>query len=180
MSTGRTDYTLPTRKLEHTPTRLQVQPHEGFHPETIRPRAPYTLASDTDRPDPLLAKPAAWTTQALCLGDLRFSGDDGLEDLKLACAICPVKDICLTTALEEERWESGVPLNGDERTGIRGGLTPRERVALMFPRPARCRNDLHDMTDDSSRLNWQRATWECKPCMNARKRARRAEGQKVA
>lgn len=172
----RPNYNLPTLGLENTPTVHQIRPHEGFTPEAITLRAPFTLVSETDLPDPVLGTPAAWTTQASCLGDLRFAEDDGLEALKPTCRACPVKDICLSTALEEERWANGSPLEGSERTGIRGGLTPRERTHATIPRPASCKAG-HRMTDDTSRLNWQRGTWVCKTCVNARKRERRAEGE---
>lgn len=180
MTTGRTDYTLPTTKLEHTPTRLQVKPHDGFTPEAITLRAPFTLASEDTTPDLVLAKPAPWTTQAACAGDYRFGDEEGLEELKPVCQSCPVRDVCLEAALMEERSANGVPFDGDERTGIRGGLTPRERVAVAVPRPAVCGKGVHQLTDTTARLNWQRGTWVCKPCINQRKRERRARGEKVA
>ncbi|WP_329143577.1 WhiB family transcriptional regulator [Streptomyces sp. NBC_01456] len=48
-----------------------------------------------------------------------------VADLKAICDRCPVKQVCLTTALAEEQ---GLP--AQLRCGVRGGTTPRERHAI--------------------------------------------------
>ena len=177
MSTGRTDYTLPTTKLEHTPTRLQVKPHDGFTPEAITLRAPFTLASETDLPDPMLGTPAGWTTRALCLDDWELFDDPQGDDVALAqrvCGMCPVKDTCLAVALEDEVWDNGGPLPFDHRSGVRGGLTTRERTTLTAPPvPTECIHG-HPMSADKDYLNLYRVRWECNTCRTARRQGRRA------
>jgi positive regulator of sigma E activity len=45
------------------------------------------------------------------------------------CAACPVRRSCLNTAMREEGGQSRT-----ERSGIRGGLTPRQRHDLYVSR----------------------------------------------
>lgn len=52
------------------------------------------------------------------------------ETAKRVCAICPVRDLCLREALNQETQNTGEPLAGGGRYGIWGGLTPRERARM--------------------------------------------------
>lgn len=65
-----------------------------------------------------------WQDDALCRevdGDLFFptEGREHLAEAKRLCAGCPVRTQCLTFALE-----------GNERFGVWGGLSTKERDAL--------------------------------------------------
>lgn len=85
-----------------------------------------------------------WHHQAACNGD---PSDDWLEDFitphtEATCASCPVRDICLQTALREE--------GGGTRSGrgtIRGGLEPAERHELTMGRPIPPRVYGRDLSD---------------------------------
>ena len=52
-------------------------------------------------------------------------GPDQAKQAVAMCWECPMKAVCLVSALDEER---GTPVH--ERFGIRGGLTARQRVDL--------------------------------------------------
>ncbi|NNJ04183.1 WhiB family transcriptional regulator [Streptomyces sp. PKU-MA01144] len=70
-----------------------------------------------------------WQDDALCAEvgtDLWFpeAGHTG-RDAKEVCYRCPVRRECLTDAMREEHGSSH-----ERRFGIRGGLGPRERIAL--------------------------------------------------
>lgn len=77
---------------------------------------------------------AHWAERAACAGmdpELFFpKGNGGAVKAKQVCARCPVRDVCLAAALEEEAeyapWVYGV----------RGGKTATERKALGVE--ARC------------------------------------------
>ena len=58
-----------------------------------------------------------------------------LTQAKQVCFSCPVRERCYTEAMKEERYDN---LAG--RTGIRGGLTARERMteAIKLKACARC------------------------------------------
>lgn len=67
-----------------------------------------------------------WMADALCVGtnpDLFFPGRNAkpkdIKKAKAICAQCPVRVPCLVFAV-----------NGNERWGIFGGTTPRERRAM--------------------------------------------------
>lgn len=179
----RPNYNLPTLGLENTPTVHQIKPHEGFTPEAVTHRAPFTLATGSDTPDPILAQPAGWTTQGLCHGDWDLFEDDTPDAVQLAqsiCAVCPVQDTCLASALEGERWESGTPHPVDYRAGVRGGKTPVERVKLAAPaRPDLCKEG-HRLTEANAFLDPYRVKWLCNACRNEKKRARRAARNEAA
>ncbi|MFF8784737.1 WhiB family transcriptional regulator [Streptomyces sp. NPDC015125] len=75
--------------------------------------------------------PRDWRDQALCR---EADPDEFVPDvchpavvaeLKAICDRCPVKQVCLTTALAEEE---GLP--AQLRSGVRAGTTPRERHAM--------------------------------------------------
>jgi WhiB family redox-sensing transcriptional regulator len=75
-----------------------------------------------------------WTEAAACkpedldkfypIGLSGRSGDPARDQpAKDICARCDIRELCLTKALEEE--------SGQQRWGIRGGLTADERYALV-------------------------------------------------
>lgn len=67
---------------------------------------------------PCTTEPALW-----------FSSDRADEQqAKQLCSTCPYRGACLDDTLEYER------LSGDIRSGIFGGLTPRERIRLHATR----------------------------------------------
>lgn len=74
-----------------------------------------------------LTRATAWTDQAAC----RFDDPDDYFDERslagLSCGVCPVRETCLAEALAAE-GNAGP----DERFGIYGGLTSKERAALAF------------------------------------------------
>jgi WhiB family transcriptional regulator, redox-sensing transcriptional regulator len=78
-------------------------------------------------------KPMTWHHRAACRGmsPKVFYGPDApkddswADDAKAVCAICPVKEPCLTEAL----------IRG-ERYGVWGGLVPGERRRLLRDRGA--------------------------------------------
>lgn len=59
-----------------------------------------------------------------------------VAEAKRLCITCPVRQECLTDAMNEEAY-----LGGTERHGMRGGLTARDRVLIAAEDPicARCR-----------------------------------------
>ncbi|MEU4947675.1 WhiB family transcriptional regulator [Streptomyces lavendulae] len=77
-----------------------------------------------------------WHLFAACAGQSEaFSPMEGEPDTDTAkgiCSVCPVREVCLTTALTEEAGDTQWA-----RVGIRGGLTPRERAALTGNRAAK-------------------------------------------
>lgn len=81
-------------------------------------RAPDTLPRATD-----------WTARAACRDDDPEIYFDERAKSGLACAYCPVRGVCLEEALTAEG-----SLGADERFGIYGGLTSRERVTIARER----------------------------------------------
>jgi len=80
---------------------------------------------------PLLSTPnSEWRAKALCLGlDQELFFPDSRQGQTYArarrvCGHCPVRQACLADALVEERY-----LSMEHISGMRGGLTPDERVA---------------------------------------------------
>ncbi|CAL9651753.1 WhiB family transcriptional regulator [Streptomyces sp. enrichment culture] len=65
----------------------------------------------------------AWQEEALCAqtgGDFFFpEPGSSVRDAKRICALCPIRSACLDFAL-----------SNDERFGVWGGLSERERLAL--------------------------------------------------
>ena len=78
---------------------------------------------------PLPEMPGDWARDALCAqvgGDEWFpEKGSSSREARAVCARCPVRNECLAFALEH-----------DERFGMWGGLTPRERRRLTKGRPA--------------------------------------------
>jgi WhiB family transcriptional regulator, redox-sensing transcriptional regulator len=75
-----------------------------------------------------------WRDRAGCTGhdsrlwfaELGGSGDHRYETARTICRNeCPVREACLRAALVEE-----AEYVGNSRSGMRGGLTPRERMML--------------------------------------------------
>ncbi len=67
-----------------------------------------------------------WTLQAKCvgMGDALFPEAPAQKRVKLICSDCPVRAECLAEALDNEiEW------------GVWGGMTERERRALLRRRP---------------------------------------------
>jgi len=67
-----------------------------------------------------------WRDQAPCVGDYLFDAESGADAQMAAriCHGCPVALDCLEAALSEETGDS------NNRSGIRGGLTPKQRVTI--------------------------------------------------
>lgn len=78
-----------------------------------------------------------WRERAMCrdyphkrgeVDPFDISRDDPEWDVgKSFCHACPVKAECLEEALKEEGWKTV-----KYRSGLRGGLTPKERVNLKI------------------------------------------------
>jgi len=68
-----------------------------------------------------------WADRAACRGKplhLWFPPSGGaMKTARIICAGCPVRQPCLTEALEQEAGE-----HVTMRSGMRGGLTPAERA----------------------------------------------------
>lgn len=123
-----------------------------------------------------LAVPGAWTKQAKCIGDFsRFTDMERmLKDGKAAelCAGCPVIEQCLSAAMREEHG-----LTAGNRYGVRGGLSPKERAALVLPvscgrehacrwdekrvgRSPRCLERVAEDAREAYRLNRENPDWK--------------------
>lgn len=90
------------------------------------------MSSYSGRVPDTLTRPRTWRDAAFCATPRE--GADWTTDYttpertqaRLICNTrCPVREECLTAALEEERGKTTL-----HRTGIRGGLTPAQRVRL--------------------------------------------------
>lgn len=88
--------------------------------------APLTRRPPKDR----VPTPSLWTSPLAACKDMDLehfyperSGAPPSPQALRACARCPVAVDCLETALEEEGTRVG-------RYGIRGGLTPKQRITL--------------------------------------------------
>ncbi|MFE0806016.1 WhiB family transcriptional regulator [Streptomyces sp. NPDC058794] len=70
----------------------------------------------------------AWQEEALCAqtgGDFFFpEPGSSVRDAKRICALCPIRTACLEYAL-----------SNDERFGVWGGLSEKERLALRRTAP---------------------------------------------
>lgn len=114
---------------------------------------------------PLLHDDPRWQDHALCAEtdpDAFFPEKGGsTREAKRVCRSCLVRSECLEYALEN-----------DERFGVWGGMSERERRraggAITSP-PPRCLKDLHDMTDANAT-----ADGKCRACRNASDRQARA------
>lgn len=111
--------------------------------------------------------PEPWVDDALCgqtFPDAFFPDPDTPEQSKAnalkVCGACTVREECLAYALAN-----------NERYGIWGGLTPRERRAIKpFPRttqPSLCSRG-HDLTPENT-YRRPNGTLNCKECEQERK-----------
>ncbi len=70
----------------------------------------------------------SWQEQALCAqtgGDFFFpEPGSSVRDAKRICALCPIRSACLEFAI-----------SNDERFGVWGGLSEKERLALRRTAP---------------------------------------------
>ena len=57
-----------------------------------------------------------------------YNGYNNYNEARKICAECPVKGECLADAL----------MTGDVEYGMRGGLTPRERMGILATKVAAC------------------------------------------
>lgn len=80
-----------------------------------------TRAPDT------LTPASSWTRHAACAGDDPEDYFTARTLAGLSCRICPVRETCLAEAMAAE-GDAGP----DDRYGIYGGLTSKERAALAF------------------------------------------------
>jgi WhiB family redox-sensing transcriptional regulator len=82
-----------------------------------------------------LIGPPAWTAEAICAQvvdpDLFFP-DKGANSpaAKAVCRRCPVRQKCLDYALDFESGAAGTATS-NAQVGIYGGLSPRERRAIL-------------------------------------------------
>ena len=79
------------------------------------------------RAEALLDDPSAWTADAACRGlepDALFVQGSAQNEAKALCAECPVRVECLADALDNQ-----------VEFGVWGGMTERERRALLRRRP---------------------------------------------
>lgn len=114
-----------------------------------------------------------WRDHAACNGldtNIFFTPRKGVAnpfaEAKAICATCPVRDACLTDALNREPPSSD---NGfTSRYGVWGGLTPDERKALARERAATCQR-CDETIDRKPRSN----TLYCPPCRAIRRREAR-------
>lgn len=71
----------------------------------------------------LFGEPEEWQEQAVCtqVDPAIFYPDKGtpLDDARRVCAVCPVREECLQAALDR-----------DERFGVFGGASVRQRIAM--------------------------------------------------
>lgn len=77
----------------------------------------------------------AWWSEAACAGlpmEMFFpkpGAKDPYVHARKVCGVCPVRDDCLEACLDEEAGELGGA--GRLRSGMRGGMSPDERHALV-------------------------------------------------
>lgn len=168
---------LPGASRAGLPTTLQVKPHEGFTPEAIKPHSSREYVAGEGPKAVFTAEPPDWTKQAKCVGMWELFDEPTAAQfhkiVKPICDSCPVKDLCLQSALEEET-EDGRPVGPQFRAGVRGGLRPRERVRVAIGAPkGRCEQG-HDYAETGAYLRCDGVRWKCAECNRVQKRARRA------
>jgi WhiB family redox-sensing transcriptional regulator len=123
---------------------------------------------------PAGAADESWRAEALCtqvdVGDLFFPDKGNSTDAhaaKAICARCPVKAACLEYALEH-----------DERFGIWGGLSVKQRRALHHQRQgSRRRSQAACGTEARAKRHWRAGEKPCDSCRRAvlRRRDERRE-----
>lgn len=126
-----------------TRTEVQVRPFHGFATGEIVPRDQMRWGTHGS-PTKLLAKPPAWVPEATpCMVPPETLWDRGMreahwdvgpgdrpgadEEAAAMCAGCPVREMCLKDALDDELDANGRPLSYNARFLVRGGMTPRGR-----------------------------------------------------
>lgn len=130
-----------------------------------------SLAFSPGAAGPLLQGDLSWQDRGLCAevaGDLFFPEKGGsTREAKRVCRACEVRAECLDYALEN-----------DERFGIWGGMSERERrrlkrttVADDLPAERRCLKGLHVMTDENTI-----GSGSCRACKRAADRLRGIRG----
>jgi WhiB family redox-sensing transcriptional regulator len=114
-----------------------------------------------------------WRDQALCAQtdpEAFFPEKGGSTTAaKRVCRACDVRAECLEFALEN-----------DERFGIWGGMSERERRRLKRPKqgPRMCGSGRHVMDEKNAYVNPKTGWQACRACKNANKR--RADAQRGA
>ena len=119
-----------------------------LNPYVVRPRNEQMPRADAGR-TLTMAMPDPTTREAKCLNSGRANGNEIWKADKdpydrdyrtqknaaliaeMLCAGCPIKDWCLSEAMEDEG-----EVNDRNRYGVRGGLTPTGRYELMLSQRA--------------------------------------------
>lgn len=78
-----------------------------------------------------LGQPELWWPK----GEADYQPGGTVELAKETCSHCPVSDACLQIAMRAEIGDRGEPLGHWGRSGIWGGLSPRERANLAKVNP---------------------------------------------
>lgn len=170
----RPDAAMDRRIVVPVRTELQIAPFEG--PTGIKP-AERRFVTNSDDPTPRLAVPADWTKRARCLNDWKAfaaPGDDmGRVEREPSPTVsarlcgrgtdnpCPVLEVCLSTALEEEGTASTA-----FRAGVRGGLNPAQRYKRALETSEDTCPAGHLRSEHSIRRPDDR--WECQECKRIR------------
>ena len=132
-----------------------------------------------------------WREIAACDGQAPAPFDDLTLEGRRTCAACPVRSDCLEAAMIEEGRT-----RASYRAGLRGGLSPADRVALQsfrddvakiagtFERPARRSDRTPDRCLRCSDFARSAAASYCDPCAKAVARestaARRAAAREAS
>lgn len=119
----------------------------------------------------LFASPPEWTKNAACLNHRSLFDpvyDNGvartnpeyrqeIQKAKDICNSCPARELCLEDAMEQEKEEKS-----EDRWGVRGGLTAKERMVKVIGATecARCSAPI------TSRLENYNAKVLCKKCLS--------------
>lgn len=124
------------RPMEFVHTTAQLRPFDGFKAEEIHLRDPLGTITADASPTMRLAVPPDWTHRddLPCTklvprnhGKDPFDTSDDEEAARL-CAGCPVRELCLRDALEDEG-----DLSAGSRNLVRGGFTARARSEMTSP-----------------------------------------------
>lgn len=151
-------------------TQYQVAPHAGFRPEEIAIADPVRTTIGEPRVWEF-ATPPDWMSGAKCLGRWEEYDQDDKKITPLIaegmCHGCPVVDQCLADALALEK---DAPLL--RRQGVRGGMTPRQRLNLDRGIVEVCRGGHERTRENTSYRRRPTGTWErdCTDCLAERRR----------